>query len=118
MENTSTQTAPRPDTRTSTRPRPKQPPLWNVVLLDDDEHTYEYVVEMMQLLFAHPMERAFTIARRVDKAGRAVCFTTHREHAELKLEQVRGYGKDPLLSESRGSMRALIEPAESGDEPG
>lgn len=102
------------DTKTSTKPRedvdpPKQ---WNVVLIDDDHHTYEYVVRMMQTLFHHSAERGYQVARKVDSDGRAVCMTTHKELAELKRDQILAFGADPLMSTSRGSMTAVIEPAE------
>ncbi len=109
-----------PSTQTQTRPgtRPRQdtdpPRMWNVVLLDDQDHSYEYVIRMMQELFAHPQERAFMIAKTVDKDGRAVCLTTHKEHAELKRDQILAFGRDALMASSKGSMTAIIEPAEFG----
>ncbi len=117
------QTAP---TATATRirpkpPTPKRPQWWNVVLLNDDDHTYEYVIRMLGTLFAHPTEKAFKVAETVHKDGRAVCLTTHKEHAELKRDQVLGFGRDPLSANCQGSMTAIIEPAEFGDdsdEPG
>jgi ATP-dependent Clp protease adaptor protein ClpS len=113
MASTQTKTAP------STKPKDdvKQPHQWNVVLLNDEEHTYEYVIRMMQELFAHSTERAFKVAKTVDSDGRAVCLTTHKEHAELKRDQILAFGRDPLMAVSKGSMTAIIEPAEfSGDE--
>jgi len=107
------------DTRTQSRTvtETKQPPLWNVVLLDDQDHSYEYVIRLAQELFAHPVEKALKIAKTVDKDGRAICLTTHKEHAELKREQVLGFGRDPIIATSRGSMGCIIEPAEfDGDE--
>lgn len=101
--------APRPS-------EPKQPWQWHVVLLNDDDHSYEYVILMMQALFAHPIERAFKIAKTVDSDGRAICLTTHKEHAELKLEQIIAFGKDPLIDRCAGPMSAIIEPADYGDD--
>jgi len=95
----------------------EQPKQWNVVLLDDDDHSYEYVVRMMQSVFSHPLEKAFQIAVTVDGQGRAICLTTHKEHAELKRDQILGFGADPLIMGCKGSMSAIIEPAEfDGDE--
>lgn len=107
-------------TQPGTKPRDDtgQPRRWNVVLLDDDHHTYEYVIRMMQELFAHSKERAFEIAKRVDTDGRAICLTTHKEHAELKRDQILAFGRDPLMAESKGSMTAIIEPAEFGEDDG
>lgn len=108
----------RPATRTQRCEKPKveEPRQWNVVLLDDDDHTYEYVIAMMQELFAQPIEKAFMVARKVDEQGRAICLTTHKEHAELKRDQILAFGKDPLMTESKGSMSAIIEPADFGDD--
>lgn len=107
-----------PTTKTQTDPKisTDQPVPWNVVLLDDDEHSYEYVIRMMQELFGHSLERAFQIAKTVDTEGRAICLTTHKEHAELKRDQILAYGRDPIMKESKGSMSAIIEPAEFGGE--
>jgi len=96
----------------STQNQPKQPRWWNVVLLDDQDHTYDYVMRMMQDLFAHPIEKAFMIAKKVDADGRAICMTTHKEHAELKREQIHAFGRDPMMLSCKGSMSAIIEPAE------
>ncbi|MFQ5599238.1 MAG: ATP-dependent Clp protease adaptor ClpS [Candidatus Krumholzibacteriia bacterium] len=92
------------------RSAPRHEPLYNVVLLDDDEHTYEYVIEMLCALFGHSIEESLRMASEVDREGRVIVDTTHRERAELKRDQIHGFGADPLLRGSRGSMRATIEP--------
>ncbi len=89
----------------------KQPP-YHVILLNDDDHTYEYVIRMLGELFGHPAERAYQMAKEVDTSGRVVVLTTSKERAELKRDQIHAYGKDPYLERSKGSMSAVIEPAE------
>lgn len=91
-----------------------EPKAWRVVLIDDDDHTYEYVVRMMQALFAHSSEQAYEVAKEVDSQGRAVCTTAHKELAELKRDQILAFGKDPLIPRCKGSMNAVIEPVEDG----
>src|SRR5215469_5353691 len=86
-------------------------PLYNVVLLDDDEHTYEYVVEMLQKLFAFSAGDAFQHAVEVDKTGRTVVVTCELAQAEFGREQIHGYGADPRMPQSKGSMSAIVEPA-------
>jgi ATP-dependent Clp protease adaptor protein ClpS len=110
--------APQTRTRTLTRPEGdvEQPVPWNVVLLNDDHHTYEYVIRMMKELFAHSQERAQKIAETVDKEGRAVCLTTNKERAEFKRDQILAYGKDQFIEGCAGAMSAVIEPAEFGGE--
>lgn len=104
--------------RPSVRPKPEEDEgllkPWNVVLLDDDHHTYEYVMRMVTMLFGVSVPRAFEIAQAVDGQGRAVCLTTHKELAELKVEQIHSFGPDPMMVESAGSMSAVLEPAEAG----
>lgn len=93
-----------------TRSRPQTQPLYNVVLLDDNDHTYEYVIEMICKIFGHAVERAYAIACEIDSNGRVIVETTHLERAELKRDQVRAFGADPLLVGSSRSMHATIEP--------
>lgn len=89
----------------------RQPP-YNVVLLNDDDHTFEYVIRMLKELFGHPEERGFQMAVEVDTTGRVIVLTTTKEHAEFKQEQIHAYGPDPYSSKNcAGSMTAIIEPA-------
>ncbi len=93
--------------------KPRMQPRYNVILLNDDDHTYRYVIEMLMVIFGFSPEKGFLIAKEVDKTGRAICLTTTREHAELKQDQIHSYGPDPYLGrECKGSMTAIIEPAE------
>ena len=94
-----------------TKPIPRRQPPYHVVLLDDDDHTYEYVVEMLGKLFGHNTEKAFMMAREVDTTGRVIVDTTTKERAELKRDQIHAYGADWRLKRCKGSMRATIEPA-------
>jgi len=86
-------------------------PRWNVILLDDDDHSYEYVILMLQGLFAMPVEKAFLCAREVDSEGRVIVLTTSKEHGELKQEQIHAFGPDPSIRKCKGSMSAILEPA-------
>jgi ATP-dependent Clp protease adaptor protein ClpS len=58
------------------------------------------------------VEKAFTMAKEVDESGRVIVLTTHKELAELKRDQILGYGADPQMARSKGSMTAIVEPAE------
>jgi len=90
--------------------KPKRQPRYNVILWDDQFHTPEYVIAMMQKLFGHPVEKGTLIAVEVDTRGRAIVLTTTREHAELKRDQIHAFGKDPLIRDCLGSMSSSIEP--------
>ena len=86
-------------------------PPYNVILLNDDDHSYDYVVLMLHTIFGHPPEKAFKMALEVDKTGRVVVATTNLEHAELKRDQIHAFGPDPLIPRCKGSMSAVVEPA-------
>ena len=111
MANQQTMVAhPHVETEKQTQKQPKKQPRYHVVLWDDSDHSYDYVVLMMKQLFRHPIETGFQIAKEVDKAGRAICLTTTMEHAELKRDQIHSFGKDELIARCKGSMSATIEP--------
>ena len=100
-------------TKSERRSKPKRQPRYQVILWNDDHHTYEYVIDMMMSLFAHSAEKGFLIAQDVDTNGRAVVLTTTMEHAELKRDQIHAFGKDGLIQDCRGSMWATIEAFDS-----
>ena len=86
-------------------------PPYNVVLLDDNDHSYEYVILMLKRIFGHPVEKGYEMAREVDATGRVVVATTNLEQAELKRDQIQAFGPDPLIARCKGSMSATVEPA-------
>ncbi len=104
-------------TSTTTRPKEKgkqktqRLPPYNVVLLDDDDHSFEYVILMLKTLFGHPPEKGYKMAVEVDTTGRVVVATTNLEQAELKRDQIQAFGPDPFIPRCKGSMSATIEPA-------
>lgn len=100
-----------PEVDTESESTTKRQPPYHVILLNDDDHTYQYVIIMLKELFGHPIEKGFQLAKQVDTQGRAIVLTTSREHAELKQDQIHAYGADPLSKNSKGSMTAIIEPA-------
>jgi ATP-dependent Clp protease adaptor protein ClpS len=85
--------------------------LFHVVLLDDDEHTYDYVIEMLQKLFFLSADAALQHAVEVDTAGRTIVITCERAEAEFARDQIHAYGADPRMPKSKGSMSAVLEPA-------
>lgn len=91
--------------------RTRRLPPYNVVILNDEEHTFEYVIELLIKLFAHSIPVAENLTWEIHNRGRAIVYTTHKEKAELKREQVVAYGADPRMSISKGPLRCYIEPA-------
>ena len=92
-------------------PTPKRQPPYHVILWNDDDHSFVYVVLMLRELFGHPFERGWQLAQEVHHRGKAIVWTTAREHAELKRDQIHAFGNGPLISKCKGSMSATIEPA-------
>jgi ATP-dependent Clp protease adaptor protein ClpS len=90
----------------------KRQPPYNVVLLNDDDHTFHYVIRMLKELFGYPEEKGYQMALEVHNSGRVIVLTTAKEHAEFKRDQIHAFGPDPMSSkECKGSMSAIIEPA-------
>ena len=111
-----TETITLPESIVKTRPKReekiKRLPPYHVILHNDDDHTFDYVIHMMQRLFGHPVEKGFLIAKEVHEKGRVIVDTTSKERAELKRDQLHAFGADPHLARCKGSMSASIEPAE------
>ena len=96
-----------PQTNTKTRHRekpeagkskPKRQPPYAVVLLNDDVHTFNYVIEMLQKVFGYNLNRALLLTTQVHHSGRAIVWTGTLEGAELKRDLIRGYGNDYYAS--------------------
>jgi ATP-dependent Clp protease adaptor protein ClpS len=98
-----------PETVTVERNQPV--PLYRVVLLDDNDHTYDYVIEMLQAIFVFSLDQAYRHAEEVDRSGRTVLIVCELAQAEFARDQIQSYGRDPRLPRSRGSMSAIVEPA-------
>ena len=86
-------------------------PQYHVVLLDDDDHTYDYVIEMLQRIFVFTLDQAYRHAEEVDRCGRTVLITCELPQAEFARDQIHSYGPDWRLPRSQGSMSAAVEPA-------
>jgi len=99
-----------PCRRAADSSRPKRQPRYNVILWDDDAHSYDYVITMLLKLFNHQVETGYQMAKEVDTTGRVIVLTTTLEHAELKRDQIHAYGKDDQIKGCKGSMSATVEP--------
>ncbi|MGH8362801.1 MAG: ATP-dependent Clp protease adapter ClpS [Gammaproteobacteria bacterium] len=82
------------------KPRLKKPPLYKVVLLNDDYTPMEFVVEVLQTFFRMDRSRATQIMLHVHTRGKGVCGVFTHEIAETKAAQVNDYSREhqhPLL---------------------
>ena len=104
---TATVTAPKQEERTDDRLEK----LYHVIILNDDEHTYEYVIEMLQNVLGISYDAATAHTMEADTTGSSIVATCSLEEAEQKRDRIHAYGPDWRLPHSRGSVAALVEPA-------
>ncbi|HRE13024.1 MAG TPA: ATP-dependent Clp protease adapter ClpS [Usitatibacteraceae bacterium] len=71
----------------------KPPPLFQVVMYNDDYTPMEFVVEVLQTFFALPREAATQVMLKVHTEGRGVCGVYPRDVASTKVEQVVAYSR-------------------------
>lgn len=84
------------------KPKLKKPPMYKVVLLNDDYTPMEFVVEVLQMFFNMNREKATQVMLAVHTMGKATCGIFTRDIAETKSAQVNQYAQDnqhPLISE-------------------
>ena len=82
------------------KPKLKPPPMYKVILLNDDYTPMEFVVQVLEYFFSMNREKATQIMLHVHRLGRGVCGIYSREVAETKVAQVNEYSrshKHPLL---------------------
>jgi len=82
------------------RPKLARPPLWKVVLLNDDYTPMEFVVEVLQVFFKLDREQATVVMLHVHRKGKGVCGVFTREIAETKVAQVTQFAREskhPLM---------------------
>ena len=63
-------------------------PPYNVILENDDDHSFEWVMGVLIKALGYTAERAFELTHQAHRQGRAVVWTGPKEVAELKLDQI------------------------------
>lgn len=82
------------------KPKLKRPPLYKVILLNDDFTPMEFVVQILEKFFSMSREKATQIMLHVHTRGKGVCGVFTHEIAETKVAQVNEYSRrhqHPLL---------------------
>ncbi|MEE4660961.1 MAG: ATP-dependent Clp protease adapter ClpS [Halieaceae bacterium] len=88
------------------KPELKKPPLYKVILLNDDYTPMEFVVEVLETFFRMNREQATQVMLTVHTRGKGVCGIYTRDIAETKMNQVNQYAREhqhPLLCEVEAS---------------
>lgn len=103
-------------TRTTTRPRTDHEektrllPPYQVILINDDHHSMEFVVTVLVRVFGYATERCVQLMFEAHHTGRSVVWTGAKEVAELKVEQVRTF-HERRGQRDLGPLNCVIEPA-------
>jgi ATP-dependent Clp protease adaptor protein ClpS len=91
--------------------KPKTLPPYAVIVLNDDLHTFDYVVETFQKVFGYQLEKAYQLASQIHTTGRGLVWSGSKEVAELKCDQIRGAGPDLYaLKKVEFPLGTYIEP--------
>lgn len=73
---------------------PKLMPPYAVVILNDNDHTFEYVIEVLSKVFGYSKQKGYLFAEKIHHEGRAIVWTGSKEVGELKVEQIKSCGPD------------------------
>ena len=92
------------------KPRMKRPPMYRVLLLNDDYTTMEFVIDVLTGIFHHSEEKAAQIMMHVHQKGAGVCGVFTREVAETKVEQVMQYAQ-----QNKHPLQCTMEPDSDDD---
>ena len=88
---------PSPREKHSSR-KPKKLPPYAVVVLNDDLHTFQYVIDTFRKVFGYPTFKCFRLATSIHIQGRTIVWSGSKEVAELKRDQIRSAGPDLYAS--------------------
>ncbi|HLT78932.1 MAG TPA: ATP-dependent Clp protease adapter ClpS [Ferrovibrio sp.] len=78
---------------TKTRPKTQKPPMYKVLLLNDDYTPMEFVVHVLERFFNKPREEATRIMLHVHQKGVGICGVFTYEIAETKVTQVTDFAR-------------------------
>ena len=82
------------------KPKLKKPPMYKVLILNDDYTPMDFVVHILEAFFNLPREKAANVMLNVHTKGKGVCGVYTRDVAETKVELVNDYSRQnqhPLL---------------------
>jgi ATP-dependent Clp protease adaptor protein ClpS len=101
----------KPGTRTREETRTRRVPPYNLILENDDYHSMEFVVEVLQKALGYNEQRAVLLMLAAHSADRAVVWTGPKEVAELKLERIHTFPEIRPDGRDLGPLSCVIEPA-------
>jgi ATP-dependent Clp protease adaptor protein ClpS len=90
--------------------RPKTQPPYAVILHNDNLNTFPFVIGVLRKVFRYGFPKAYWLTLKVHLRGRGVIWSGTLELAELKAEQVRSCGPDPLGRPGTQPLKVSVEP--------
>ena len=109
-----------PEIHVATKPKEREVtttrryPPYNVILENDDHHSFEFVVGVLQKAIGFAPERAYQLTNEAHTTGRAIVWTGPKEVAELKVDQIRTFHELREGGRDLGPLGCSIEPAPGG----
>jgi ATP-dependent Clp protease adaptor protein ClpS len=98
-------------TKTREKAKTRRLPPYHVILANDDHHSFEFVVEVLQKALHYDTQKAVLLTTEAHHQGRAVVWTGSKEVAELKMEQMLSFHETRAGGDKLGPLGVTIEPA-------
>lgn len=101
----------------STKPKEREEiktrtiPPYNVVLKNDDFHSFEFVISVIRKALGYDEQRAFLLTEEAHTTGRAIVWCGPKEVAEFKVEQIQTFHETRNDGTKFGPLECHIEPA-------
>jgi ATP-dependent Clp protease adaptor protein ClpS len=97
--------------KATAKPKPRQAPRYAVILHNDDHNGMDHVILVLRKVFHYEVEKCIQLMLEAHKTGRSVVWTGLLEPAELKADQIRACGPDPVAKANGACTLAVtIEP--------
>jgi ATP-dependent Clp protease adaptor protein ClpS len=100
-----------PDTDTGTDAKTRRQPPYAVILHNDDLNGADFVIVVLRKVFGYEVEKCVELMLEAHEKGRSVVWVGALEVAELKADQIRSCGADPLrAADGATKLRVTVEP--------
>ncbi|MBI3822401.1 MAG: ATP-dependent Clp protease adaptor ClpS [Planctomycetes bacterium] len=86
-------------------------PPYNVILENDDHHSMEFVINVLEKALGYSEEKSFQLMLLAHESGQAIVWTGSKEVAELKQEQMLSFHETSANGQNLGPLGVRIEPA-------
>ena len=106
-----------PEVTITTKPREREEtrtrrvPPFHVILENDDHHSFEFVMGVLQKALGYNQQKCFQLTMLAHESGQAIVWTGTKEVAELKMEQLQSFHEIKASGQKLGPLGVRIEPA-------